>query len=215
MLKLYGANISPFVRKARVFLAEKGLQYEYEQVSPFPPSENLRRLSPLGRIPAFQDGDKTMADSSIICAYLEKIHPQPMLYPSEPYDYARALYFEEYGDGGLAPIIGAKIFFNKIVGPMVMKRPVDEALVKTAVEKDLPPMFDYLENSLSGDFLVGNRLTIGDIGVSTQFVNLKHAGYQVDGGKWPKLRAYVDRMHSRPSFKAVIDEEQNAYHFKH
>jgi glutathione S-transferase len=215
MLKLFGANVSPFVRKTRVFLAEKGLSYEYEQLSPFPPSEKLRQLSPLGRIPAFQDGDKTLADSSIICAYLENTHPQPALYPSDPYDYARALYFEEYGDGGLAPIIGPKIFFNKIVGPLLMKRPVDEELAKTAVEKDLPPMFDYLESKVTGDFLVGDKLTIGDIGIATSFVNFKHAGYKVDAGRWPKLAAYIGQIHSRPSFKTVIDEEVNTYHFQH
>ncbi|HEY2665150.1 MAG TPA: glutathione S-transferase family protein [Candidatus Binataceae bacterium] len=96
-----------------------------------------------------------------------------------------------------------------------MKRPVDEQLALTAVEKDLPPLFDYLESSLNGDFLVGNKLTIGDIGVSTQFVNLKHAGYKVESARWPKLAVYVERMHSRPSFKAAIDEELNIYHFKH
>lgn len=64
-------------------------------------------------------------------------------------------------------------------------------------------------------FLVGNKLTIGDIGIATSFVNFKHAGYQVDAGRWLKLAAYIGRMHSRPSFKTVIDEEVNTFQFKH
>jgi glutathione S-transferase len=83
----------------------------------------------------------------VIIAYLEKTKPEPALYPSDPGDYARALWFEEYGDGGLAPIVGPKIFFEKFVGPHVFKRPTGEAVVSKAVNEELPPMYDYLEAS--------------------------------------------------------------------
>jgi glutathione S-transferase len=214
MLKLLGANPSPFVRKVKVVLAEKNLPFEQEQTSPFPPSAEFRKLSPLGRIPAFTDGDRVLADSSIISAYLERIHPQPALYPSDPYDYARALWFEEYADSGLAPIIGGRMFFNKVVGPLLMKLPFDEALFRKAETEDLPPMFTYLEGELKGDFLVGNSLTIGDIGVGAQFVNLFLSGVTPDAGKWPKLAAYLGRIHSRPSFKALIDGDKKTFGIK-
>jgi glutathione S-transferase len=110
MPKLLGAFGSPFVRKAYVALTEKGISFEHEQVIPFGVSPEYRKISPLGKIPAYQDGDKTLADSSVIIAYLEKIHPLPALYPSDPYDYARALWFEEFGDGGLAPVLGRRRF---------------------------------------------------------------------------------------------------------
>ncbi|HXR25254.1 MAG TPA: glutathione S-transferase family protein, partial [Candidatus Binataceae bacterium] len=174
----------------------------------------FRKISPLGRIPAFQDGDKTLADSSIISAYLERTHPQPALYPSDPYEYARALWFEEYGDGGLAPIIGAKMFFNKIVGPALMKLKFDEALFRKAEQEELPPMFSYLEGELKGDFLVGNSLTIGDISIGSQFVNLLLAGVSPDAAKWPKLAAYLGRIHSRPSFKPLIEGDKKMFGIK-
>ncbi len=214
MLKLFGANPSPFVRKVKVVLAEKNLPFEQEQTSPFPPSAEFRKISPLGRIPAFQDGDKTLADSSIISAYLERTHPQPALYPSDPYEYARALWFEEYGDGGLAPIIGAKMFFNKIVGPAMMKLKFDEALFRKAEQEELPPMFSYLEGELKGDFLVGNSLTIGDISIASQFVNLLLAGVTPDAAKWPKLSAYLGRIHSRPSFRPLIEGDKKMFRIK-
>lgn len=208
MPTLYGANGSPFVRKARAFLAEKGIKYDHDPVLPFGPNPEYRKISPLGKIPAFRDGDRTMADSSVICAYLERTHPEPPLYPSDPYDYARALWFEEYGDGGLAPIVGPKIFFQRIVGPLFFKQKPDEAVVTKAVQEELPPMFDYLESQITGEFLVGGRLTIADLGIATQFVNLRLAGVTLDAKRWPKLVAYIDRMHSRPSFKALITQEE-------
>ena len=45
------------------------------------------------------------ADSSVICAYLERIHPMPALYPMDPVEYAKALWFEEYGDSELACVL--------------------------------------------------------------------------------------------------------------
>lgn len=212
MPTVYGVSASPFVRKVRVFLAEKGIPYELDPVIPFGVSDDFKKMSPLGKVPAFRDGERTLCDSSVICAYLERTHPTPSLYPSDPYEYARALWFEEYGDGGLVTVIGPKIFFQKVVGPRFFNRPTDEAMVQKAIDEELPPMFDYLEGEIgNNDFLVGRTLSIADIGVGTQFVNLRHVGVTPDATRWPKLAAYVERLHARPSFKALIEEEAAAF----
>jgi glutathione S-transferase len=144
----------------------------------------------------------------VICAYLERIKPDPALYPADPYEYARALWFEEYSDTALTQVIGPKIFFQKVVGPLFFNQKTDPAAVKQAVEEELPPLFDYLESQLgSGDTIAGPRFSIGDIGLGTQFVNLHHAGFSVEAARWPKLARYVAAVHRRPSFAAVIEEE--------
>ena len=121
-LVVLGGGVSPFVRKVRVVLAEKGLDYQHEQVNPFAPPAGYREISPLGKIPAFKDGDRTLADSSVICAYLEKRFPTPALYPSDPYDYARALWIEEFMDGGLVPVVGPNIFLALVLKPLLLRR---------------------------------------------------------------------------------------------
>lgn len=209
MPTVYGASGSPFVRKVRVALIEKHIPYELEMVFPGPmaPPE-FRQMSPLGKIPAFRDGDRTLCDSSVICAYLERAHPTPALYPSEPYDHARALWFEEWADGGLVAVAGPKIFVERVVAPRFFGRETDQAVVRKAIDEELPPFFDYLEGQLGGgDFLVGGAFSIGDIGVLTQFVNLGHAGVAPDPGRWPKLAAYVAAGLARPSFRELIEEE--------
>ena len=90
MPTLYGISASPFVRKVRVALAEKGIAYEHDPVVPMNVSAEYKKISPLGKVPAYKDGDRTLADSSVICAYLERVHPSPPLYPQGPEDYARA-----------------------------------------------------------------------------------------------------------------------------
>jgi glutathione S-transferase len=209
MRTVFGASPSPFVRKVRVVLAEKGLEYESVPAFPgptAPPDFKLR--SPLGKIPYFRDGDRWLADSSVICAYLERVHPTPALHPADPYDYARALWFEEYADGGMVPVIGAKIFFPKVVAPRFFNQPCNEADVAAAIANDVPPFCDYLEGELAGDFFVGNQLTIGDIAVASVFVNLRHCGVAVDAKRWPKLAGFVQRMHARPSFAPLIAEDE-------
>lgn len=208
MPTLYGAPVSPFVRKVMVALAEKGIAYDHDPVLPAiaPPSMKRvsRDISPLGRIPAYSDGDFTIADSSVIIDYLEKTKPSPALRPSNTRDSARALWFEEYGDGGLAPIIGTKIFFEKIAAPAFFNRPTDEAVVNKAINEELPPLLDYLESQLSGDWLVGGSFTIADIGVATQFAQASFCGVAPDAKRHPKLAAYVNRALTRPSFAGAI-----------
>lgn len=215
MPTVYGASASPFVRKVRVLLKEKKVSYELEEVNPFtqPPPE-LRKISPLGKIPAYKDGALTLADSSIICAYLERKHPEPALYPTDPYAYARALWFEEYGDTALYPVIGGKIFFPKILAPLLYNQKPDETAIQKAFDEELPPLFDYLEGQInSGDGIVEKCFTIGDIGLLTQFVILYYAGYSVDKARWPKLVRYVANVLARPSFMEAMAEERKAYPF--
>jgi len=205
---VHGASASPFVRKVRVALAEKGLDYELRPFLPLNVSAEYRKISPLGKIPAYEEDGRTLSDSSVICAYLERTHPEPALYPSDPYEFARALWFEEYGDSALAQHVGGGIFFQKIVAPRFLQRPTDQAVVDKALNHDIPPLFDYLESQLQArEVIAGTRFSIGDIGICTHFVNMQHAGHEVDATRWPKLARYVAHVLARPSFKALIDEE--------
>ncbi len=209
MLKIYGVGASPFVRKVRVALIEKNVPYEMKTVFPGDNSPEYRAISPLGKIPALADGDFTIPDSSVICAYIEKTHPEPPLYPSEPKQLARALWFEEYGDTALAEVLTLGVFFQRVARPLLRGEQPDMNVVNEAVNERAPVLFDYLQSQLGdAEFLVGNSLTIADIAVCTQFVNFAHGGYTVDSSRWPKLAAYVERILGRESFKQLIEEEK-------
>jgi glutathione S-transferase len=211
-LIVYGANLSPFVRKVRLTLLEKGIDYTLEQVNPFSPPEGFLELSPLKRIPAFRDTSlpepNYFSDSSVICDYLEHKFPEPALYPSDLYQRARALWFEEYADSVFASAIGGGLFFERIIKKF-LRQAADESVCSTTMNEKLPPMFDYLEKQLgSNDYFVGNKFSIADISVATMLVNLDHAGETVDPKRWPRLAAFMKRVHDRPSFKKLIEEER-------
>jgi glutathione S-transferase len=211
-LVVLGGNVSPFVRKVRVVLAEKALDYELQQVNPFSPPAGWREISPLGKIPAFKDGERIVNDSSVICAYLERRFPETPLYPSDAYEYARALWFEEFADGGLVAVAGQKVFFPLVLKPLFAGKaeadPADEAAAEKTLRDEVAPLFDYLEREIGDrEFLVGGRLSIADVSTASPFVNLRHAGVAPDRKRWPLLRGYVERMHARPAFAKVIAEE--------
>jgi glutathione S-transferase len=213
--KLLGANVSPFVRKVRAFFHEKGVAYEHVQVSPFNPPEGWRETSPLGKIPALDHDGRIVNDSSVICQYLERLHPAPPLYPSDAYEFARALWFEEYVDGGVVPVSGPNVFQPVVLRPLLSRKEPDAAALAEAAkvaEEQLSPLFAYLESQLGArDYFVGNRLSIADLAVATVFVNLRHAGFPPAPSRFPRLAAFVERMHARPSFKTCIEEEKPVF----
>ena len=52
------------------------------------------------------------------------------------------------------------------------------------------------------------RMSIADVAVGSIFVNYRHGKGEVDAKRWPKLADYVERVHARPSFKGLIEEDQ-------
>ena len=207
MPTVHGVNASPFVRKVRVALAEKGIAYDLIPVMPMGQTQEFLAISPLGKIPVYQDGDFTLPDSSCIVAYLEKTTPEPPLYPGDAHAFGKALFYEEYADTRLAEVLGP-LFTQRVVTVKIMKGELNQAVIDEALA-NTPPVLDYLERVLGDEeFLAGGQLSVADIAVATMFVNWGHAGETVDAKRWPKLAAYVERIHARPSFKPVIEEEQ-------
>jgi len=211
-LIVYGGSLSPFVRKVCVVMAEKGVEFTIENVNPFAPPPEFLTISPLKRIPVLRDTDQpepnTLSDSSVICDYLEHKFPNPPLYPKDPFLRARALWYEEYADSVLAVTIGPGLFFQRVVKKMMKQQP-DEALCAATMTEKLPPLFDYLEKEIGDrEYFVGDAFTIADVTVGTMLVNFEHAGETVDAKRWPKLAAYGQRIHARPSFKGLIEKER-------
>lgn len=208
MPTVHGIPLSPFVRKVRIALFEKGITHDVVPTVPLPPANDdpaFRKMSPLGKIPAFQDGDFAISDSSVILNYLDS--SEPKLLPDDAKERARALWFEEFADSKLAENIGA-IFFNRIVAPKVMNQAGDQAAIDTALSDGLPPLFDYLEAQLGdAEYLAAGRFSVADVAVGSMLRQFQMAGESVDAGRWPKLASYAERILSRPSFKSAADEE--------
>lgn len=208
-LTLFGVPLSPFVRKTRLCLLEKGLDYQMEMVMPFTPPDWYRQLNPLGRIPSLKDGELCLTDSSVICQYLEERYPDaPRLYGSDPAERGRIRWLEKYADYELAPQATFTIFRNRLLQPSEGK-PCDEQAVQAALREGLPPHLDYLEQQLGEQaFFVGGRLSMADLAVATQLLNMEYGGERIDAARWPKLAAHYERMQQLPSLQSLLAGEQ-------
>lgn len=206
MITIHGSPISPFVRKTLVCLIEKGIEYELNPISPFPPPESHLKISPLGKIPAMTDGDLAIPDSSAICGYLEKRFPEPPIYPTEVGDYGRALWFEDWADNEL-PKATAALFFNRVAVKMMGREP-DEAVIGKIISEMQPPIFDYLEAEIGErTYLLGDGFSIADIAITCQFIQMMYAGEGLPTESHPNISRYVETHMHRDSFKGLINND--------
>ena len=206
---VYGTSVSPFTRKVLFFLGEKGVAYHHVPIRFHDPLAAFNAASPFGKIPALCDGDVLLSDSSAICHYIEREYPANPLMPEGAQDFARTVWFDKFNDTMLVPAI-AKVFLNLFVKPRLFKQEPDMAVVEKALAEDIPLVHDYLERTIDGPFLVGDRLTLADIAVGVPFFNAALAGHPVDAARWPRLGAYVAAIQGRPAFKAIHDPKPAA-----
>ena len=211
-IMVYGAPVSPFVRKVLFFLDHNELDYQNDPIVPIEKTDDFLKLSPLGKIPVFKNEEITLPDSSAICAYIDAKYGQAQgksLLPSDALNKAKALWFEELADTKLIELIGGGIFFERVAKPKFMNEPTDEAKVKETIEETLPPILDYLESQTPNQgYLLGDDLSLADIAIGSVFVNARYAQYQVDAQRWPKLAAYLDRLLSTSGFKKRMADDQ-------
>jgi glutathione S-transferase len=210
MIKLYGANASPFVRKVMAVLAMKQLPYEHIPSMPFSGDQELAKVSPLSKVPALIDGDLNIADSKVICRYLESAYPEVPVYPTDTQERARADWLEEYGGTVLAEA-AAGIFFQRFMVPNVFKRPVDEEAVDAIINKSLPPLLDYIEGEVPAEDFIFGDLTVADLALASPFVNAGYAQYQIDAARWPKMSALVERVKAHRVMLPLLEAEAAAF----
>lgn len=207
-MKIHGVILSPFVRKVLAIAKLKQLAFENEMVFPGTDSPEFLAISPLGKIPAFEDGDLHISDSSVICEYLDDRYPDIPARPTDPADKARARWFEEYGDSKLVELCGGGIFFERFVKKVMGLGEVDEAKVKQTIEELLPPQQDYLERVLPDDGFLFNDFGVADISIAGPFINAEHVGYTPDSARWPKLTAFIERVKAHPIIAELVDAEK-------
>lgn len=205
-MKVHGFPLSPFVRKVHVLAAEKDLSIEMVLGRPGEPSPEFLAASPFRKIPALQDGDFNLSDSTAICAYIDAKHPEPPMCPGDARAKGRAIWFEEFADTILVAS-GGKVLFNTFVGPKLMGIPGDEAVAEQG-RKELGPIMDYLEaHAPDSGWLAGDGFSIGDIAVACALRSMGYIGLEPDPAKHPRAAAWYDRVKARPSWRLVAERE--------
>ncbi len=208
MLKIYGVPLSPFVRKVHLALAHKGVDFEMVATMPGDESPEFRALSPLGKVPAMQHDDFSVADSSIILRYIDVEFPDKSIYSADSRTNATLCWLEEFADTKL--VEGCSVFFReRLLNPTMFNQPTDEALVAETETNVMPGLLSYLESVVddSGYFL-GDSLSVADLAIVSAFCSAQYGSYQVDAASYPKLAAYLARALSADLVTAQLAKEQ-------
>ncbi len=207
---LFGAPVSPFVRKVQAYLVERGMEAELVSVGMADPNPDFIAVSPLRKMPALKDGDCGIADSSAIITYLEAKYPGSALIPDDALGKAMVHYYDKFADTVLV-VSGSKIFFNRIVLPKFMGKEGNEAVAQEG-EAELPKHYAYLESViLESGYLVGDSFSLADIAVATILGNLLLLDKGPDAATYPKLSAWLDTCYARPSISGSFAHAQKIF----
>jgi len=207
-VQIIGSHLSPYVRKVLVVLDLKGIPYEIDPIVPFFGNDCFSQISPLRRIPVLIDDQITLADSSVICQYLEDRYQEPTLYPANMIDRARARWLEEYADSRMGEVFIWRLFNQVAIKPRVWGEQTDRSVVEKTLQDDVPQVLDYLEIQLPEQGFIFDNLSIADISIACFFRNAAFVGVQVDAERWPRTAAFVDRVLELESFAKLKPVEE-------
>jgi glutathione S-transferase len=193
-------------------LEELGLDYEikpYQRQPSMQAPDSLRAVHPLGKSPVITDGDKTLAESGAILEYLAEGYGKGRLTPpAGTPERLRYTYFLHYAEGSLMPLLFMKLVFTRLPErvPWAM-RPVARMISAGADKALLGPQisnhFGFLEGELAGrDWFAGAEFSAADIQMSYPIeAAASRAGL---GAKLPRLKAFVDRIQTRPAYQRAL-----------
>ena len=203
MLKLISATPSPYARKVRIALAEKGIPFELLTEVPWDGTTSTPRYNPLEKLPVLllEDG-ASVYESSFILQYLELKYPQHPLLPADADGILAARRFEVLCDGVCDAMV--LTFFERMrkdsASPPWLarqRRKIDGGLKEIA------------RLAADNTWTVGDRFSLGDIATGTLLgymsVRFPEIAWRTD---YPNLAALSDRLEQRASFKGSVPYAQ-------
>jgi glutathione S-transferase len=193
MLTLVSFDLCPYVQRAAIALAEKGVPFERRTVDLANRPDWFKALSPLGKVPLLLVGDTVLFESAVIVEYLEDTQA-PALHPADPLVRARHRAWMEFGSSILADI-------------WTVETTPDTAAFE-ASRRALRTRFERLEAELGeGPYFAGTAFSLVDAIFAPVFRYFDVFDRLVDLGSFDglaKVRAWRKALAARPSVKAAI-----------
>jgi glutathione S-transferase len=202
-MKLIGSTTSPYVRKVRVVMAEKKLDYAFVTDDVWSADTTISRSNPLGKVPCLvMEGGEALFDSRVIVEYLDTLSPVGKLIPAVGRERAEVKTWEALADGMLDASIMARME-STWTGRTEAQRSqawIDRQLVK--VSDAVKAMSQGLGDK---PFCAGIHLSLADISVGCALGYLDFRFPQIDWrSEYPSLVKLHDKLMQRPSFADTI-----------
>jgi glutathione S-transferase len=198
-MKLIGATASPYVRKVRIVMAEKKLDYDFVLEDVWAADTTISQSNPLGKVPCLvMEGGEALFDSRVIVEYLDTLSPVGKLIPAVGRERAEVKTWEALADGVLDAAVLARLEANW-AGRKKAERSqawIDRQLAK--VNASLKAMSQGLGDK---PFCAGIYLSLADIAVGCALGYLEFRFPDIDWrNSYPNLGKLYDKLMTRPSF---------------
>jgi len=190
-MTLFSGNTCPYCHMVRIVLAEKGINYEIQDVDPEDTPEDLKDLNPYNEVPTLVDRDLVLFDHRIIMEYLDERFPHPPLMPVDPVSRARnrlMLHRIERDWYSLAN----KLHDKNMADDKVRKELRDSLIAVSPIFEQKP-------------FFLSDEFSLIDCAVTPLLWRLPSYGIELPGAAKPLIN-YAERMFERESFKQSLTE---------
>ena len=202
-MKLLGVDASPYVRKVRIVLEEKGIAYEYVKARPSLPDSPVPQFNPLAKIPVLvTDKGKGIYDSAVIVDYLDALVAEPRLIPAEIEARVDVKRWEALGDG----IADATVAISHERRKPGDKQDGPEWYAKQQLKIDRG--IAAMEKGLGDrEFCHGASFSLADIAAAYALDYLDRALPEFDWrSKHATLARFAERLAKRESFKKTVPQ---------
>lgn len=202
-MKLIGSLASPYVRKVRVVMAEKKLDYALILENVWAPDTTIAQSNPLGKVPCLlmEDGG-AMFDSRVIVEYLDTLTPVGKLIPANGRERAGAKSWEALADGVLDAAVLIRL--ERTQRPESLQSEAWIARQMDKVNAGLKAMSNGLGDA---PFCSGTHLTLADISVACALGWLTFRFPEINWREdYPNLAKLFDKLSERPSFKDTLPQ---------
>ncbi len=199
-MKIYHAPNTRSVRIVWLF-EELGLPYELGLLKlgdPAMRSPEYRRVHPMGRVPALQDGDVTIHESGAIVQYVLARHGKGRLVPdvASP-DFPAYLQWLHYAEGMMMPQVNVIVVETRFLPPE-KRSPENLARATKLLERALEPV----DAALAGREYVAGDFSGADIMLGHACVIAARLGADISGK--PNVAAYIERLTARPALQKAF-----------
>jgi glutathione S-transferase len=197
-MKLLGSRSSPYVRKVRIVMAEKKLDYQFAEEDVWG-SDAILASNPLGKVPCLvMEGGEAVFDSRVIVEYLDARSPLARLIPETNRERTEVRTWEALADGICDALILARL-------EATWGGRSDEQRSQDWIARQMKKVDASIEAVATGladkPYCTGIHMTLADIAVGCAFGYLDFRFPQVP---WrtdhPKIARLVTKLHARPSF---------------
>lgn len=197
-MKLIGALTSPYVRKVRVFMAEKKLDCEL-QLEDVWGSEAILKANPLGKVPCLVlDGGEAVFDSRVIVEYLDTLSPVGKLIPASGRERVEVRTWEALADGALDALVSARLEAHW-AGRTAAQR--SQAWIDRQMSRVDAALSAMSQGLAEQPWCSGNHFTLSDVAVGCALGYLDFRFAHIDWrGPHANLHKLYDKLAARQSF---------------